>query len=167
MTLKTIAASCDNILCMKDSHWPVFTSVRTNSSHHQIFILNVLTLFRIGIAVSGLMLRLKAKEFSDDLEFKASLGCYQKWKRHHSVSLRIKTTLVQHLPEDLEQQTLAFHQFVITSHQRHSYSLSRIFNMDETPMRFELPSSRTLEFSNDCILCFFTSARLISKYIPI
>ena len=28
--------SCDNILCMKDCHWPVFTSVKTNSSHHQI-----------------------------------------------------------------------------------------------------------------------------------
>ena len=45
--------------------------------------------------------------------------------------------------------------------------------MDETPMRFELPSSRTLEFElkvnkkNDCILRFPTLARLISKYIPI
>ena len=128
---------------------------------------NVLTSFRVGVAVSGLMLRLKAKEFSDDSEFKASLGWYQKWKRRHSVSLRIKTTLAQRLPEDLEQQTVKFHRFVITSHQRHGYSLSRIFNMDETLMRFELPSSRTLEFSNDCILCFFTLARLISKYIPI
>ena len=36
------------------------------------------------------------------------------------------------------------------------------------PSRFELPSSRTLEFSgiitNDCVLCFFTLAQLISKY---
>ena len=113
------------------------------------------------------MLRLKAKEFSDDPDFKASLGWYKKWKRRHSVSLRIKTTLAQRLSEDLEQQKLTFHRFVITSRQRHGYSLSRIFNMDETPMRFELPSSRTLEFSNDCILCFFTLARLISKHIPI
>ena len=30
---------------------------------------------------------------------------------------------------------------------RYGHSLSRLFNMDETPMRFELPSSRTLEFS--------------------
>jgi len=68
--------------------------------HHIIKLLsfwsfsNVLTSFRIGIAVSGLMLRQKAKEFSkdrcEDPEFKASLGWYQKWKRRHSVSLRIK-----------------------------------------------------------------------------
>ena len=54
---------------------------------------NVLTSFRIGIAVSGLMLRQKAKEFSEDPEFKESLGWYQKWKHCHSVSLRTKTTL--------------------------------------------------------------------------
>ena len=89
----------------------------------------------------------------------------------HSISLCTKTTLAQRLPEDLEQQTVKFHRFVITSRQRHGYSLSRIFNMDEIPMRFKLPFSRTLEFSgiitNDCILCFFTLARLISKYVSI
>ena len=98
---------------MKDSDWPVFTSVKTNSSHHQIFIPS----FRIGIAVSGLMPRLKAKEFSEDPEFKASLGWYQNWKHRHSVSLHTKTTLAQRLPEDLdlELQTVKFHRFVITS----------------------------------------------------
>jgi len=66
---------------------------------------NLLTSFCIGIAVSGLMLRLKAKEFSEET----------------------KTTLAQCLPEDLEQQTVKFHRFVITSRQRHGYSLLRIF----------------------------------------
>ena len=117
---------------MKDSHWPVFTNVKTNSRRVKFLTFrsfgNLLTSFCIGIAVSGLMLRLKAKEFSEDPEFKASLGSwYQKWKRRHSVSLRTKTTLAQRLPEDLEQQTVKFHRFVITSRQRHGYSLSRIF----------------------------------------
>ena len=74
MTLKTIVVSCDNILCMKDSHWPVFTSVKTNSSSSNLYpfdrLVNVLTSFHIGIAVSELMLRLKAKEFSDDPSLK-------------------------------------------------------------------------------------------------
>ena len=48
------------------------------------------------------MLRLKAKEFSEDPEFKGSLGWYKKCKRRHIVSLRTKTTLAQRLPEDLE-----------------------------------------------------------------
>ena len=116
---------------MKDSHWPVFTDVKTNSRRVKFLTFrsfgNLLTSFCIGIAVSGLILRLKAKEFSEDSELKASLGWYQKWKRRHSVSLRTKTTLAQRLPEDLEQQTVKFHRFVITSRQRHGYSLSRIF----------------------------------------
>ena len=131
---------------MKDSHWPVFTNVKTNSRRVKFLSSrsfgNLLTLFCIGIAVSGLMLRLKAKEFSKDPEFKVSLGWYQKWKRRHSVSLRTKTTLTQRLP-------VKCHRFVITSPQRHGYSLSRIFNMDETLMWFELPPSRTLEFSGN------------------
>ena len=100
-----------------------------------------------GIAVSGLILRLKAKELCSDPVFKASLGWYQNWKKRHAISFRTKTTLAQRFPQDLEEKTIQFHRFVIAARQRHSYSLSRIFNMDETPMRFELPSSRTLEFS--------------------
>ena len=46
----------------------------------------IVILFFVGIAVSGLMLRLKAKELSDDPAFKASRGWYEKWKRRHSVS---------------------------------------------------------------------------------
>ncbi|PFX30588.1 Centromere/kinetochore protein zw10-like [Stylophora pistillata] len=100
-----------------------------------------------GIAVSGLILRLKAKELSDDPAFKASRGWYEKWKRRHSVSMRTKTTLAQRLPADLEENIVCFHRFVIAARRRADYPLSRIYNMDETPMRFELPSNRTLEFS--------------------
>ena len=99
------------------------------------------------MAVSGLILRWKAKELCSDPEFKASLGWYQNWKKRHAISFRTKTTLAQRLPQDLEEKTIQFHRFVIAARQHRGYSLSRIFNMDETPMRFELPSSRTLEFS--------------------
>ena len=93
------------------------------------------------------MLRLKAKEFSTDPAFKASLGWYQNWKRRHSVSLRVKTTLAQRLPQDMEEKIVQFHRFIIAARQRAGYPLSRIYNMDETPMRFELSSSRSLEFT--------------------
>ena len=75
--------------------------------------LNVIACVVLGIAVGGLMLRLKAKELANDPEFKASLGWYQNWKRCHSVSLRTKTTLAQRLPDDLENKILQFHRFVI------------------------------------------------------
>ena len=107
------------------------------------------SLYLSGIAVSGLMLRLKAKELADNPEFKASLGWYQNWKRRHSVSMRTKTTLAQRLLNDMEEKIVKFHRFVIAARQRCDYPLSRIFNMDETPMCFKLPSTRSLEFSGN------------------
>ena len=95
------------------------------------------------------MVRLKAKEFSFDPEFKASPGWYTKWKRRHAVSMRTKTTLVQRLPADMEDKVVEFHRFVLKARQRHGYEFSRILNMDETPMRFELPATRTLEFTGN------------------
>ena len=95
------------------------------------------------------MLRLKAKELSTDPEFKASDGWYTNWKRRHSISMRAKTTLAQRLPADMEDKVIQFHRFVLRSRQRWGYDLSRILNMDETPMRFELPATRTLEFTGN------------------
>ena len=74
-------------------------------------------------------------------------GWYGTWKRRHSVCMLTKTTLAQRLPADLEEKIVRFHRFVMTSRRRADYPLSRMYNMDETPIRFELPSSRTLEFS--------------------
>ena len=65
-------------------------------------------------------------------------------KRCHSLSLRTKTTLAQRLPDDLENKILQFHRFVIAARQRMQYPLAKIFNMDETPMQFELRSSPLL-----------------------
>lgn len=95
------------------------------------------------------MLRLKAKELSTDPEFKASDGWYTNWKRRHSISMRAKTTLAQRLPADMEDKVIQFHRFVLRFRQRWGYDLSRILNMDETPMRFELPATRTLEFTGN------------------
>ena len=44
---------------------------------------------------------------------------------------------------------MEFHCFVIAARQWCNYPLSRVFNMDETPMRFELASTHSLEFSGN------------------
>ena len=60
---------------------------------------------------------------------------------------RSKTTLAQLLPYDMEEKIVAFQWFVIQCRQQGKYEMSHILNMDETPMRFELPATRTLEFT--------------------
>ena len=58
------------------SDWPVSHVVKTS----QTIDLNLASLLSFtGIAVSGLILWLKAKELCSDTDFKASLGWHQKW----------------------------------------------------------------------------------------
>ena len=102
-----------------------------------------------GLSVSGMMLRIKAKELSTDPEFKVSNGWYTDWKRRHSISTRAKTTLAQQLPANMEDKVMQFHRFVLRSDQRWGYDLSCILDMDKTPTRFELPATRTLEFTRN------------------
>ena len=50
---------------------------------------------------------------------------------------------------DMEDKVVEFHRFVLRARQRCGYESSQILNMDETPMRFELPATRTLEFTGN------------------
>ena len=57
--------------------------------------------------------------------------------------------LVVKLPADMEEKIVELHRFVLRARRRHDYQLSHIINTDETPMRFELPATRTLEFTGN------------------
>jgi len=105
--------------------------------------------FYSGLSVNGMMLRVKAKELDTNPKFKASLGWYSNKKRCHAISMRTKMTLAQHLPADMEDKIATFHRFMVRARRRCGYLLSHIINMDETPMRFELPATRTLEFTGN------------------
>ena len=63
--------------------------------------------------------------------------------------MRVKITLAQRLLAEMEEKIVEFHRFVLRARRRHDYQLSHILNMDETPMRFELPATRTLEFTGN------------------
>jgi len=58
--------------------------------------------------------------------------------------LRQRTKIAQMLPAALEEKIESFHQFIIKHRKQHSYDLSKIGNMDETPMTFDLPPNRTV-----------------------
>jgi len=61
-----------------------------------------------------------------------------------SLTLRQRTKIAQKLPAALEEKIQSFHQFVIKHRKQHDYDLSQIGNMDETPITFDMPSTRTV-----------------------
>ena len=130
---------------MKDSHWPVFTNVKTNSRRVKFLTFrsfgNLLTLFCIGIAVSGLMLRLKAKEFSKDPEFKSV-----PWLVPEMEAPPFCQPSHQNSTHSAARRRFGAANSQVPLICNHIPSASRLFPIK---MWFELPSSRTLEFSGN------------------
>ena len=98
-----------------------------------------------GYIVTMLHIQQKALKLSTNPSFKASIGWAQKFMKRHGLTLRLKTKISQKLPDDLEEQILSFHRFVIQQRKAHQFKLSQIRNMDETPMCFDMPSNRTID----------------------
>ena len=59
--------------------------------------------------------------------------------------LRQKTKISQRLPDDLEEKITSFQSFVIRAKRSKNYSLVNIGNMDETPVWFDMPTSKTTD----------------------
>ena len=59
--------------------------------------------------------------------------------------LRQKTKISQRLPDDLEEKITSFQSFVIRVRRSKNYSLVNIGNMDETPVWFDMPTSKTVD----------------------
>ena len=104
-----------------------------------------------GLAILPAMVRLKALEMSKDAkyeitagQFKASNHWCQRFMKRNGLSLRQKTTLAQRLPSDYEEKIVQFQRFIIKQRRAHSYSLHLMANMDESPIQFDMPSTRTV-----------------------
>ena len=101
-----------------------------------------------GIGLSGTMIRLKAKVLAKEMNavsFNATVSwCYRFMKRH-SLVIRPKTHLCQRLPDEFEEKILSFQRNVIRLREQNKYPLDHIGNMDETPLNFDMPLSRTID----------------------
>lgn len=60
--------------------------------------------------------------------------------------MRLRTHITQKLPSDVEEKVQSFHRFMIGERKQMNYELSQIGNMDETPMSFDMPVNRTVDF---------------------
>ena len=64
-----------------------------------------------------------------------------KWVVHSVHEVKIS----QRLPDDLEEKITSFQSFVIRARRSKNYSLVNIGNMDETPVWFDMPTSKTVD----------------------
>ncbi|XP_070545816.1 uncharacterized protein [Ptychodera flava] len=98
-----------------------------------------------GNAVTGRQLQLQARRLGFQSDFKASAGWLRSFKQRHSIPTRSRTGQKLPVPRDHEEEIVQFHRQVIQLSERHQYPMADLNNMDETPLRFDMPGNRTLE----------------------
>ena len=101
------------------------------------------------------MIQVKAKVFAQEHEWQTICPGVQNFAFSHkwldglmvrnNLSNRRRTTVAQHLPDDLIEKQQEFLAFIMYRRIQHDYPLGLIGNMDETPVTFDLPSSTTVD----------------------
>ena len=101
-----------------------------------------------GLAVTRNLIRLHAKKTAQQMNidnFLVSSGWCTRFMKWNKLVLCQKTKISERLPDDLEEKITSFQSFVIRGRRSKNYSLVNIGNMDETPVWFDMPTSKTTD----------------------
>jgi len=100
-----------------------------------------------GRAVSTVAIRLKSRQMAVDMQlndFKGGPSWIFKFMKRQNLSVRARTTVGQKLPDDWEQKTMNFREFVEKEIRTNQILLDDVVNMDEVPMTFDIAPTRSV-----------------------
>ena len=100
-----------------------------------------------GFTVTQNVISLKARTMAAEInmpKFTGGISWCTRFLRRNDFVLRQKTKIAQKLPKRLVEKVTQSHSFVIKMRKRKNYDIACIGNMDETPVWFDMPSSRTI-----------------------
>src|SRR6218665_3225199 len=99
-------------------------------------------------AVSTVAIKLKARIIATEMNIadfsKGSVNWIYKFMKRNNLAIRARTTVGQKLPDDWENKLVVFHIFVLNEETELKLSDEDIINMDEVPMSFNIPASRSV-----------------------
>lgn len=100
-----------------------------------------------GRALSTVQLRLKARTLASGMGAADFVGgpswCYR-FMRRKALSIRARTTMCQKLPDDFGEKVEKFQEFVKKEVEKSNIIDSHIVNMDEVPLTFDIPMSKSV-----------------------
>ena len=102
---------------------------------------------RLRLPVSGVELQEKSQAFAlhNNIEVKCTNGWLHRFKLRNNLSTRSKTHTAHHVPDNADELILKFEKDFADLILKHGiYDLSRILNMDETPVCYDMPLKKTL-----------------------
>src|SRR6185436_15089750 len=77
--------------------------------------------------------------------FKFSRSWLGRFLCRYNLSNRRRTTVSQHLPDNLYEKQSEFLSFILFKRREYNFPVKFIGNMDETPLSFDMPSPVTIE----------------------
>ena len=100
-----------------------------------------------NIPVSTQAIKLKALSLIKSVlpNFKASDGWLKSFMVRHNLVLRVKTSMAQELPKDLEGKINEFKRQVKRIRENGDFPYNLIGNMDETPVYMDMVPSKTVD----------------------
>ncbi|GBC24355.2 pogo transposable element with KRAB domain [Rhizophagus irregularis DAOM 181602=DAOM 197198] len=115
---------------------------------------------KMALAITTVNLRISMFEILDRPEmislygnsietFKATSSWLSAFMKRYKLALRRRTKVSQKLPEQTEELLEKFRRFVIRIRVRKSFELCNIFNMDETPVWFDMAGNFTIHTKGD------------------
>ncbi|KAJ4941028.1 hypothetical protein JOQ06_027315, partial [Pogonophryne albipinna] len=100
-----------------------------------------------GRGVSTVQIRLKSKTVATEMKSENFRGgpswCFR-FMRRKGLSIRARTTVCQQLPPDYQEKITNFGEFTQRKIEEYSIGPDQIINMDEVPLTFDLPLTRTV-----------------------
>ena len=105
-------------------------------------------LFGLEISIR-LKAEMMAKEMppSDVSGFTGSTTWLYRFMKRKNLFVRAKTRIAQRLPQDFDDKIVGFQRMMIKMRKKKDYDLHQIGNMDETPMNFDMPLTRSVDTS--------------------
>jgi hypothetical protein len=82
-----------------------------------------------------------------EYEFQGNLSWINSFMNRFGLSLRRRTKISQKLPEKLEEKLDEFRRFIIRLRILYNFDLNNIFNMDKTPVWFDI-AGNTITVNN-------------------
>lgn len=98
-------------------------------------------------AVSTVAIKMKAKLLAAEKnidDFKGGINWVFKFMKRNQLSVRTRTTVGQRLSDNWEQKLRDFQEFASKEVAALNLSPASIINMDEVPMTFDIPATRTV-----------------------
>uniref|UniRef100_A0A8C3TR03 HTH CENPB-type domain-containing protein n=1 Tax=Catharus ustulatus TaxID=91951 RepID=A0A8C3TR03_CATUS len=101
-----------------------------------------------GRSVSTVAIRIQAKAIAKQLhieEFQAGASWCFRFMRRQELSVRTRTTVCQRLPADYKEKVARFRSYCKDKISENSIQPHCIINMDEVPLTFDMPLTRTVD----------------------